>query len=384
MGAELPIVRRGLAPLRSQVTPVATYKRYETKAGKKWLVQYRTPDHRPTTKRGFANKRDAERWFATIEVDMMKGAYVAPSRGLVSVQAVYEEWLTTLVVSANTLATRKSTWANHVEPRWASTNIGDVTVAAVETWVQKMRSAGVGVPTMENAVGVLRMVCKHAVKTRRIIANPAEDIRLPKRAHTTRNYLTHDQVALLVEELTEGATMVRFLAYTGLRWGEMAGLRVGDFNMLRRTIDVHTSITDGEETGMTKNGGRRTVPLPKFLADDVSKLMAGKGRNSLVFTTGEGTRMDNNNYRKRAFTAAVKRCGDQDLTFPTGLTLHDLRHTAASLAVSVGANPLVVQRMLGHKSAAMTLDVYSDLFDTDLHTVADALDAVVSRRASGE
>lgn len=362
---------------------MATYKRYETKAGKKWLVQYRTPDHKPTMKRGFTTKRDAERWFATIEVDMMKGAYVAPSRGLVSVRNLYDEWVSSLVVSKNTLATRKSTWTNHVEPRWGATNIGDVTVVEVEKWVKQMQKAGTGVPTMENAVGVLRMVCKHAVKTHRIIANPAENISLPKRAHTSRNYLTHGQVAMLVEELDEGATMVRFLAYTGLRWGEMAGLRVADFDMLRRTIDVRTSTTDGEETGTTKNGERRTVPLPKFLASDLSRLMEGKGRDSLVFTTADGTRMDNDNYRKRAFSAAVKRCAARDVMFPTGLTLHDLRHTAASLAVSVGANPLVVQRMLGHKSAAMTLDVYSDLFDTDLHTVADALDDVVSRRVSG-
>jgi integrase len=56
------------------------------------------------------------------------------------------------------------------------------------------------------------------------------------------------------------------------------------------------------------------------------------------------------------------------------MTLHDLRHTAASLAISAGANVKAVQRMLGHKSAAMTLDVYADLFDDDLNAVSDALD----------
>jgi integrase len=56
------------------------------------------------------------------------------------------------------------------------------------------------------------------------------------------------------------------------------------------------------------------------------------------------------------------------------LTPHDLRHTAASLAVSAGANVKAVQRMLGHASAAMTLDLYADLFDDDLEAVAIALD----------
>jgi integrase len=59
----------------------------------------------------------------------------------------------------------------------------------------------------------------------------------------------------------------------------------------------------------------------------------------------------------------------------TGLTPHELRHTAASLAVSAGASVKSVQRMLGHASAAMTLDVFSGLFEDDLDAVADRLDA---------
>ena len=71
------------------------------------------------------------------------------------------------------------------------------------------------------------------------------------------------------------------------------------------------------------------------------------------------------------FKTALVRAGLEPMT------VHDLRHTAASLAVSAGANVKAVQRMLGHASAAMTLDVYADLFDDDLDAVADALDAAV-------
>lgn len=61
------------------------------------------------------------------------------------------------------------------------------------------------------------------------------------------------------------------------------------------------------------------------------------------------------------------------------LTVHDLRHTAASLSVQAGAHVVVLQRMLGHANAAETLDTYADLFDGDLDQVADCLDAVFSR-----
>lgn len=84
--------------------------------------------------------------------------------------------------------------------------------------------------------------------------------------------------------------------------------------------------------------------------------------------------------RKAVFSPAVQKCQKADETFPT-ITPHDLRHTAASLAVSVGANVKAVQRMLGHAKASMTLDVYADLFDDDLDSVADSLDPAIKAAA---
>lgn len=74
------------------------------------------------------------------------------------------------------------------------------------------------------------------------------------------------------------------------------------------------------------------------------------------------------------FVNAKKRARLEDPDFPE-VTLHDFRHSAASLAISAGANVRAVQRMLGHASAAMTLDTYADLFDEDLNAVADMLHA---------
>ena len=86
------------------------------------------------------------------------------------------------------------------------------------------------------------------------------------------------------------------------------------------------------------------------------------------------------NYRKAVFTTAVRECQKADETFPT-ITPHDPSHTAASLAVSAGANVKAVQRMPGHAKASMTLDVYADLFDDDLDSVADSLDAAIRSTA---
>jgi integrase len=100
--------------------------------------------------------------------------------------------------------------------------------------------------------------------------------------------------------------------------------------------------------------------------------MAGRKPADLVFTSPKGMVLRNLNFRRGFFDPAALEAG-----LP-GLTPHELRHTTASLAVSVGANVKAVQRMLGHKSAAMTLDVYSGLFDGDLDAVADRLGESVS------
>ena len=81
-----------------------------------------------------------------------------------------------------------------------------------------------------------------------------------------------------------------------------------------------------------------------------------------------GVVLRNGNFRRDVFNPAAVKAGLD------GLTPHELRHTAASLALSSGANVKAVQRMLGHASAAMTLDVYAGLFDDDLDGLADRMD----------
>lgn len=102
----------------------------------------------------------------------------------------------------------------------------------------------------------------------------------------------------------------------------------------------------------------------------------GKTPDELVFSTPAGAPLRNTNFRRRHWDKAVQAAGLD------GLSPHDLRHTAASLAVAAGANVKAVQRMLGHASATMTLDVYAGLFGDDLDTVADLLDEGARRAAA--
>jgi integrase len=207
-------------------------------------------------------------------------------------------------------------------------------------------------------------------------------VKLPKRQHADRGYLSHAQVAALAGAVERQGEVVRFLSYTGLRWGEMAALRVQDFDMLRRRVIISRSVTEsgGLHWSTPKTHERRSVPFPAVLADELSALMVGKDRDNLVFTDQRGNVLRNSNWRARVFQPAVTKCQEADVGFPS-ITPHDLRHTAASLAISAGANVKAVQRMLGHAKASMTLDVYADLFDEDLDGVADRLDTAIRSTA---
>jgi integrase len=217
------------------------------------------------------------------------------------------------------------------------------------------------------------MALAYAVKDGRLAVNPATGVSLPRVHQTERRFLTHQQVHELAEECGEPYRLVvLFLAYTGLRWGEMAALRVRRVDFLRRRVLVAESVTPvrGVMTfGPTKGHERREVPLPRFLVDDLARHVEGRQSDDLVFIGTRGAVMRTGTFRRGALIEAAKSI---DIS---GFHPHELRHTAASLAIASGADVKVVQQMLGHKSAVMTLDQYGHLFGDRLDVVADAMDA---------
>lgn len=377
---------------------MATIERYQTAAGRaRYRVRYRTPERRQTDKRGFITKRDAQAFATSVETSLMRGEYVAPAAGKVTVAELYESWSNARTrPKASTRAKEDSTWNTHLRTRWATTEVTDIGTAVVRRWVADLIKAGAQTATVENALGMLRMVLDSAVEDNRLSRNPCDKVKAPRRKHADRGYLSYAQVAALVKQLAvqpvavrggitmtdrpQHALVVRLLAFTGLRWGEMAALKVGSIDMRSRRIQVNEAVAEvrGHLVWSTPKGHeRRSVPFPEFLAPAIEAQIIGKARDDLVFTSKAGTVLRVSRFRPYVFAPAVKRCMAADPMFPA-ITPHDLRHTAASLAISVGANVKAVQTMLGHKSAALTLDTYADLFPDDLDAVATALNKLAA------
>jgi integrase len=185
-------------------------------------------------------------------------------------------------------------------------------------------------------------------------------------------FLTAGEVAKLTEAAEsrqEGAgALVLLLAYTGLRWGEAVALRWESVDVAKRRVEVRESATEISgrlEWGTLKTHEVRTVIVPRFV---IEALGATRG-SGLVFTAPRGGPLRHSNFTKGVWVPACQTAG-----MPDGLLIHDLRDTAASLAISSGASIKAVQRMLGHASAAMTLDTYGSLFDEDLEELADRME----------
>ncbi|ARQ63051.1 tyrosine-type recombinase/integrase [Mycobacteroides abscessus] len=355
--------------------------------GKRWRVTVIGLDGARETEH-FDRKTDAETYRDAAITRLNTGTYVTERAGLVTVAAVWEVYLSHQK-KGKTKDRRVSAWNTWVSPKWGKRLIRDVTRSGVKTWIVEMGDKGAKPATIESAMEVLRGVLQVAVDDKRLAENAAKGHKLPARTKVNKGYLTHDQAWLLADTIDPRyRTLVLFLAYTGLRFGEAAALSVADLDMLRKLVHVRQQVSEtsaGLVWTPTKGKQDRWVPLESFLLEPLAKLCEGKKRDDLVFTAPRGGVLLLNTWRERTWNPTVETLTDADDAFPR-VTPHDLRHTAASLAVQAGANIKALQAMLGHEDATETLNTYAELFSEDLEHVAKkmegAVEAMFARRAA--
>lgn len=351
---------------------------YDSAAGRRFRVRYRKPDHSQAAKRGFHTKREAELYLASIEVKMATGEFIDRTAGQVTIAELGDEWLNTQThLKPSSVAVMESAWRLHVRPRWGTTYVGAIRHSEVQAWVSDLsrgdfKSRKPKSPTLvHRSYGILAAILDIAVKDRRIPSNPARGAGLPRKVSREHRYLTHDELGGLAEASGDHQLLIHFLGYTGLRWGEATALRIRDVDLMRKRVSVveNAVLVAGEVVvGTPKSHKRRVVPFPSFLTDSLRAATADRAPNDLLFPGRNGSHQTTPTIR---FNSWFDRALDSAGLPP--MTIHDLRHTTASLAISAGANVKAVQKMLGHASAAMTLDIYADLFDDDLSDVANRL-----------
>jgi integrase len=345
----------------------------------RWRVRWYDPDNKPRAKT-FAKKPLAEAFRDELVRRLGDGSYRDPAAGKTLLAKVAEEWFAAQAhLKRSSRARYRRALDGYVIPKWGTTPVDRIRHEDVAEWIGELSSAaGLGGKPLGPAVvrglhRVLHMSLGWAVRTGRIASNPAAKVPLPRRGLSDHVYLDHGQVEQLAAAAGHFRPLVLLLAYTGLRFGEASALRVGRVDLAARRAHVVTAFAEdnGEVYEDTpKDHERRAVPLPAFLVAELKPVMDGRDAGELLFPAPRKGPLRAHNFRSREFAAAVKAAGLAEL----GVTPHKLRHTAASLAIAAGADVKVVQTMLGHASATMTLDVYGHLFPDRLDEVADALD----------
>lgn len=358
---------------KSYQAAVAKAKAAGRKPPARWRVRWYDPEGNPKSKAA-VRKADADALAARIEGELTSGAYRAPEAGRLTFSEAAEAWY---AAQSSPRETSKATYRNvldkHILPRWGRTRVDRIRRDDIAEWLNGL---GSGASHTRQIHGVFSRVLDWCVPDR-IPSNPARSVPLAKPAEGRKVYLTAGQVEQLAEAAGDTTTrvLILVLAYVGLRLGEAMAIKARNVDLKARRIRIEATLVETTGGGLSENppktGKPRTVPLPASVAAELKPLVKACPKpESYVFRTPANTPLRQGNWRRRAFDPAVKDAKLDELD----LTPHSLRHTAASMAIAGGADVKVVQTMLGHASATMTLDRYGHLFPDRLDEVAERLD----------
>ena len=341
-----------------------------------YRIMYRDASNKQTSQRGFKDQSSAKSALRKILTSIEEGEHVPKAKGKILLGELAKPWLGTKKASLkeSSYTAIEASWRTHVAPTWGKRAIGGIKRPEVQEWLNAIER---GATVKRRAAEVLASILDTAIPTR-IRDNPARGLILPAKTAATRHrYLTHSQLWSLAEAAGENKLMILVLGYCGIRWGEMTALTADSLDPDKQLLHIeHNVVSVGSKLikGTPKGHKIRRVPVPTAIWELLQERCKDAKHSDLIFGNKYGTyisppsggRSGRNWYNSALAKANLRQ-----------MRIHDLRHTAASLAVHAGANVKEVQRMLGHRSAAVTLDIYTDLFDEDFEDLIGRLDSQI-------
>jgi integrase len=308
--------------------------------------------------------------------------------GKLTVGEYLSRWLTDSVkgtVRRSTFVRYESIVNRHISPTLGRLKLSNLTPAHVRgLYRDKVESLS---PRSVNYIHVtLHKALKQAVMDGLIPRNVADAVKAPQALRKEVKPLTPTQVRALLSAATGDSLEALYVlaVHTGLRQGELLGLKWGDVNLERGTLSVQRSLdTDGTFNPPKRNKSRRTVKLTAQAVEALKchKVVQNEERlrlgslwvdHDLIFPNRVGKPMDADNLYHRGFKPLLQKAK------LTGFTFHSLRHTCATLLLTKNVNPKIVQEMLGHATISQTMDTYSHVLPGMQDEAAAALESVLS------
>ncbi|SDC69277.1 Site-specific recombinase XerD [Candidatus Frackibacter sp. WG11] len=350
------------------------------------------------TKTVNGTKKEAQKIMAKLIHEMETGTYVEPSK--MTTAELLQKWLKEYCkpnLAPSRYANYREIIERHFIPELGSIQLKNLKPMHIQSYQSKKlttgrqdgKPGGLSKTTVEKHNRILSQALKYAVKLQIIKSNPADPIKAPSPEEPEIKYLNKEQVNKVLKE-TKDKWIYNFIyisVNTGMRRGEMLGLRWKDIDLNKKTIQVRQISQRIRNEGIifkkpkTKSS-ERLISISNNVVKAIKKIKREQSENklllgpnyytkqNLVFCNEDGSPANPQGVTRR-FKRVAKRAGFKDIR------LHDLRHTHATLLLQEGVHPKVVQERLGHSSITQTLDTYSHVIPSLQQEAADKLEGLI-------
>ena len=351
-----------------------------------WSFRYRDPSGHQHEKNGFATRTQAEAALREVVGEVDDGRW----RRLEAIgfAEFTRRWLATVkpTLRPATFVSYEGAVRNHLVPYFGDVALTSITREQVERFmaaklvaVDETGERVWSVKTLTNVLMVLKRLLASALDWSYLSTNPASSVKAPTRQHVEREGFTREELGtVFATAAAPWAALFRIYAFTGLRRGELLGLKWSDVELDAGRIHIRRSFGRYGFGEPKSRAGRRAVALAPSLVAELRrhKLAASSNDHDLVFASQAGTPIDPDNLY-RAWARTLRKAGLRHLP------MHSLRHTAVSLLIEAGANPKQLQKMVGHGSIQLTFDTYGHLMPDSLDGLAKALDTIDTQLEHG-
>jgi integrase len=362
----------------------------ETIKSNPWYYAFEVKD--PTTgkrrtikKRGFKTKKDAEYAEAEAKSQWKKGTYLKPSN--IPFGEYLYQWLENKQnISDQTRYVNKGHIKNHINPLIGHLTLSELSPSNLETFISNLKKRNLSDSTVKKIYNVVNTALNAAVKRELISKNPLSLLEsAPKVGKSKIKCWTPDDIKKFLNGFESRYKIVYKIAiYTGMRMGEILGLTLDDVDLKNKRIYVRQILDfNGKiKTGTKTLSSNRMITIPDILLEDMKEQyklienemkLGGEDYNKerLFICTSKGRP-----YRKQQLTKSWYKLLEK--TGVPRIRFHDLRHTCASLLLSIGTHPKVIQELLGHSSIKITMDLYSHLMPNMQNDAVNALGKLLS------
>ncbi len=357
------------------------------KRGNRWVAQVGSGKNRET--KYFETQKDANAWRHTIIEQRRQGLVFAGSK--VSLSKFLDEWLVVAKTSVrpNTYQQYSQVVHQHINPVLGYIVLKDLRPDHVQSLYTNKLANGVSPNTTRMIHAVIHRALNHALKLGLVYRNVADSVTRPKVVRKEMKTLNDFQVRQLIQvaESEQMRLLLWVAVVTGLRQGELLGLKWSDLDWTSRRIQVQRQVQRRKGVGLVfcepkSASGRRVIVLGKSTIEKLREYKNNQAKesillgekwheNGLIFPSPIGTPLDPSNVLK-TYKDCLNRAGLPNLRF------HDLRHTAATLMLQQGVNPKIVSERLGHSDISLTLNTYSHVLPPMQEEAAEKMDDLLT------